>query len=110
MGTVVKIRNRVGWTLAYVTLLLNISLTATGQETGRSSPAPARPESSPLAPIVSESAGTPIEVRPPNGDPGPTTAKPSKDLTGFFAIGFIINILALGAFLYWAAGQWRKKR
>jgi len=36
--------------------------------------------------------------------------KPSKDLTGFFAIGFLINVVAIAAFLYWAAGQWRRRR
>lgn len=116
MSTVEKIRKSVGWALACITLLLNISVSATGQDTERSSAGPAHPDSLTQAPTAYEPAGygqpgrAPIDVKPPNGDAGLTTAKPSKDLTGFFAIGFIINILAIVAFLYWAAGQWRKKR
>jgi len=32
------------------------------------------------------------------------------DLTVFFAIGMIINVLMVTAFLVWAVGQWRKKK
>jgi len=116
MRTVKKIRNRIGWTLAFFMLLLNISMPAIGQDPGSSGAGPARLQSSSQAPIPGEPTGydrpnrASIDVNPPNGDPGLKTPKGSKDLTGFFAIGFIINILAIGAFLYWAAGQWRKKR
>ena len=36
--------------------------------------------------------------------------EPQKDLTAFFVIGFIINILVLSVFLFWAVGQWRKTK
>jgi len=32
------------------------------------------------------------------------------DLTVFFAIGMVINVLMVTAFLVWAVGQWRKKK
>ena len=32
------------------------------------------------------------------------------DLTVFFAIGMVINVLLVTAFLVWAVGQWRKKK
>lgn len=45
-----------------------------------------------------------------SGDRGDTAGGDQKDLTAFFVIGFIINILLIGAFLFWAAGQWRKTK
>lgn len=32
------------------------------------------------------------------------------DMTVFFAIGMVINVLMVTAFLVWAVGQWRKKK
>ena len=34
----------------------------------------------------------------------------SKDLTVFFSIGVIVDILLVAAFLIWAAGQWSKTK
>ena len=31
-------------------------------------------------------------------------------MTVFFAIGMVINVLMVTAFLVWAVGQWRKKK
>ncbi len=33
-----------------------------------------------------------------------------EDLTVFFAIGIVIDILLVAAFIVWAVGQWRKPR
>ncbi len=33
-----------------------------------------------------------------------------EDLTVFFAIGVIIDVLLVTAFLLWAVGQWRKTK
>ncbi|HHH44762.1 MAG TPA: hypothetical protein ENK49_11545 [Gammaproteobacteria bacterium] len=33
-----------------------------------------------------------------------------EDLTGFFTIGVVVDVILVTAFLVWAAGQWRKKR
>jgi hypothetical protein len=33
-----------------------------------------------------------------------------EDLTVFFSIGLVIDVLLVTAFLVWAAGQWRKKK
>ena len=41
---------------------------------------------------------------------GDAVAGRPNDLTAFFAIGFIVNILLIGAFMYWAVGQWRKTK
>ncbi len=32
-----------------------------------------------------------------------------NDLTAFFAVGMVVNIVMLIAFLVWAVNQWRKK-
>ena len=31
-----------------------------------------------------------------------------RDLTGFWVIGILINIVVMTAFVVWAVGQWRK--
>jgi hypothetical protein len=33
-----------------------------------------------------------------------------EDLTVFFTIGVILDVLLVAAFLLWAAGQWRKTK
>ena len=33
-----------------------------------------------------------------------------ENLTGFFVIGMIINVLLIALFLIWAVGQWRKTK
>jgi len=33
-----------------------------------------------------------------------------KNMTGFFVIGMIINVLLIMVFLIWAVGQWRKTK
>jgi hypothetical protein len=33
-----------------------------------------------------------------------------EDLTVFFSIGLVIDVLLVTAFLVWAVGQWRKKK
>ena len=32
------------------------------------------------------------------------------DLTVFFSIGIVVDVLLVTAFLVWAVGQWRKKK
>ncbi len=49
------------------------------------------------------------------GSPAATDAKAAlddgrKDLTIFFTIGVILDVLLVAAFLLWAAGQWRKTK
>lgn len=38
------------------------------------------------------------------------TAEGKKDLTVFFSIGIIVDILLVTAFVIWAAGQWSKSK
>lgn len=33
----------------------------------------------------------------------------NKDLTAFFAVGMVINILIVGAFIIWGFKQWKRK-
>ena len=33
-----------------------------------------------------------------------------EDLTVFFGIGLVVDVLLVTAFLAWAVGQWRKKK
>jgi hypothetical protein len=33
-----------------------------------------------------------------------------EDLTVFFSIGVVVDVLLVTAFLVWAVGQWRKKK
>jgi hypothetical protein len=39
--------------------------------------------------------------------PGPAAQK-KRDMTGFWVIGILINIVVMSAFAVWAVGQWRK--
>ncbi len=55
------------------------------------------------------------EPAPAHADPlskpeGVAPGGEQKDLTAFFAIGFVINILLISAFIFWAKGQWRKTK
>ena len=48
-----------------------------------------------------------------SGNSGKKDTTPSddrKDLTVFFSIGVIVDILLIAAFLIWAAGQWSKTK
>ncbi len=47
---------------------------------------------------------------PLSGDRGGTTGGEQKDVTAFFIIGFVINILLISDFLFWAVGQWGKTK
>ena len=50
-------------------------------------------------------------ARPADADTaGAATDDGGKDLTVFFVIGIAVNIIMITAFLFWAAGQWRKTR
>ena len=45
-----------------------------------------------------------------SGKKDTTPSDDSKDLTVFFSIGVIVDILLVAAFLIWAAGQWSKTK
>lgn len=50
---------------------------------------------------------TPTAVAIPEyADPAPAT--PEKELSGFFAIGIVINLALLAAFFVWAVKQWKR--
>ena len=57
-----------------------------------------------------QSERTPAPAGPLSGARGDAGGGEQKDLTAFFVIGFIINILLIGAFMFWAVGQWRKTK
>jgi len=52
---------------------------------------------------------------PATTSPGPGTGTTAvgngrEDLTVFFSIGVVIDVLLVTAFLVWAVGQWRKTK
>jgi len=49
-------------------------------------------------------------MAPGSGAEGVEVENGRGDLTVFFAIGMVINVLMVTAFLIWAIGQWRKKK
>lgn len=53
---------------------------------------------------------SPVSAEAVSAAAGATASGEKKDLTSFFLIGFIVNILLIGAFLFWAVGQWRKTK
>ena len=58
-----------------------------------------------------ETVGGVSRVPEPVSDTGLRAAEEArKDLTGFFVIGIIINVLLIMLFLIWAVGQWRKTK
>jgi hypothetical protein len=62
--------------------------------------------------LAAETGGTGTSLP---GSPAATGAKAAlndgrEDLTVFFTIGVIIDVLLVATFLVWAAGQWRKTR
>jgi hypothetical protein len=55
-------------------------------------------------------SGLPLSMPPVSGPGVRTEIDARKDLTGFFVIGMIINVLLIVLFLIWAVGQWRKTK
>jgi len=47
---------------------------------------------------------------PVSGSGARTEDDARKNMTGFFVIGMIINVLLITLFLIWAVGQWRKTK
>jgi hypothetical protein len=55
-------------------------------------------------------SGLPLSMSPVSGT-GVRVANDTRgNLTGFFVIGMIINVLLITLFLIWAVGQWRKTK
>ena len=52
------------------------------------------------------SANPTVAATPEYANPAPAT--PEKELSGFFAIGIVINLALLAAFFVWAVKQWKK--
>ena len=52
----------------------------------------------------------PESVPANSGNKGTATNDDRKDLTVFFSIGVIVDILLVTAFLIWAVGQWSKTK
>lgn len=55
-------------------------------------------------------ADTPDTPTVDSGNAGRSDNKDRKDLTVFFSIGVIVDILLVAAFLYWAVGQWSRSK
>ncbi len=54
---------------------------------------------------VSEAHVSPATVSP---NEVTETRQKKRNLTGFWVIGMLINIVVISAFVVWAVGQWRK--
>jgi hypothetical protein len=52
----------------------------------------------------------PLSMSPVSGSGVRTADDARKNMTGFFVIGMIINVLLITLFLIWAVGQWRKTK
>ncbi len=62
-----------------------------------------------------QGAATLPELQQQTASPVPVTEagavhETRENLTGFFAIGIIINVLLVAFFMVWAVGQWRKNK
>jgi len=54
-------------------------------------------------------AGTGVP-EPVSGADGAAVNGEREDLTVFFAVGVIVDVFLVAAFLFWAVGQWRKTK
>ncbi|MCO6411371.1 MAG: hypothetical protein J5I92_01380 [Thiogranum sp.] len=57
-----------------------------------------------------QQAATGAEGKGAAAVPEPTASGAREDLTVFFSIGIVINLLVLTLFVVWAIGQWRRSR
>jgi len=60
--------------------------------------------------ISGPASGLPLSMSPVSGAGVRPADDTRKNLTGFFVIGMIINVLLITLFLIWAVGQWRKTK
>jgi len=64
-----------------------------------------------VAETTGQNGGAVTGVSEPVRGAGSTAVNDGReDLTVFFAIGIIVDVLLVTAFLLWAVGQWRKTK
>jgi hypothetical protein len=63
-----------------------------------------------VAEVPGLATNTPESISANAGKKGTATNDDRKDLTVFFFIGVIVDILLVTAFLIWAVGQWSKTK
>ena len=63
-----------------------------------------------VAGVPGPATNIPESISGNSGKKDTTPSDDSKDLTVFFSIGVIVDILLIAAFLIWAAGQWSKTK
>ncbi len=64
-----------------------------------------------MAEATGQNGGAVTEVSEPVTGAGEAAVNGGReDLTVFFAIGVIVDVLLVTAFLIWAVGQWRKTK
>ncbi len=108
------------WTFISLALLFAISISVAGQGTHTAVEAQnheidTRRSGSTVEEMRHEHKSVQSEREPAPAGPlsrteGEASSGEKKDLKAFFVIGFIINILLISAFLFWAARQWRKTK
>jgi len=69
-----------------------------------------RENSSAAAEIPGPAADISVSTSPGSSVEGTAVDNGGEDLTVFFSIGVIVDVLLVTAFLVWAIGQWRKTK
>jgi len=63
-----------------------------------------------VAGVPASAADIAVSNSADSGTGGEALTSTREDLTVFFSIGVVIDVLLMTAFLVWAVGQWRKKK
>lgn len=63
-----------------------------------------------VAGVPGSAADVSASMSPDSGAGEAAVTDGRKDLTVFFSIGVVVDVLLVAAFLVWAVGQWRKTK
>lgn len=63
-----------------------------------------------VAAVPGSATDNPASVHPNSGAEGTVVNDGREDLTVFFSVGVVVDVLLVTAFLVWAVGQWRKTK
>jgi hypothetical protein len=63
-----------------------------------------------ISPVPGKVPGSSLAQPAAAGTGAGAVNEAGREMTGFFVIGMIINVLLLTLFLIWAVGQWRKTK
>lgn len=63
-----------------------------------------------IAEVPGSATDIPVSMSPDSGAEGAAVNEGREDLTAFFSIGVVVDIILVTVFLVWAAGQWSKTK